>query len=60
KRHKRFDDVVDSGIAFATAVAFAEGCFHHWGTGDDGTIVGPGSMSLQPQASPGSSHQAHY
>jgi len=41
-QRKRFDDVVDSGIALLTAVTFAAGCFHSWGEGEDGTIVGPG------------------
>ncbi len=45
-KNKRFDDVIDSGLAFGTALAFAEGLFHHWGDGDDGSIVGPGRPSL--------------
>lgn len=38
---KRFDDVIDSGLAFLTAVAFATGQAHVWGDGHDGAIVGP-------------------
>lgn len=39
---KGFDDPLESGIAFFTAVSFAADNFHVWGNGDDGTIVGPG------------------
>lgn len=38
---KAFDDPIDSGIAFLTAVACAVGQFHEWGDETDGTIVGP-------------------
>ncbi len=42
RKGKGFDDPIESGIAFLTAVAFALGRFHSWGDGADGTIVGPG------------------
>jgi hypothetical protein len=45
---KRFDDVIDSGAAFLTAVAFALGEAHVWGDGDDGAIVGPGRLAGVP------------
>ena len=41
---KAFDDRVDAGIAFLTAVCFALGRFHCWGDGRDGLIVGPGTL----------------
>jgi hypothetical protein len=43
-KSKSFDDPIDSGIAFFTAVACALGQFHEWGDGADGTIVGPGRL----------------
>lgn len=45
RKSKAFDDPIDSGIAFLTAVACAVGEFHVWGDGSDGTIVGPGRLS---------------
>ena len=42
---KRFDDVIDSGAAFLTAVAFALGQAHIWGDGSDGVIVAPGRLA---------------
>jgi hypothetical protein len=44
RKSKRFDDPIDSGIAFLTAAACALGQFHEWGDGPDGTIVGPGRL----------------
>ena len=43
-KSKAFDDTIDSGIAFLTAVSCAMGQFHEWGGGADGTIVGPGRL----------------
>lgn len=43
-KSKSFDDLIDSGIAFLTAVACALGQFHEWGNGTDGTFVGPGLL----------------
>ncbi len=48
-KSKAFDDLIDSGIAFLTAVTCALGQFHEWGDGTDGTIVGPGRLNL-PEA----------
>ena len=44
-KDKGFDDPIDSGIAFLTAVAYSVGRFHVWGNGVDGTIIGPGELS---------------
>jgi len=44
RKSKAFDDTIDSGIAFLTAVACALREFHEWGDGNDGTIVGPGRL----------------
>ncbi|NJL29828.1 MAG: hypothetical protein HC897_19025 [Thermoanaerobaculia bacterium] len=44
RQNRRFDNLVDTGIAFLTAVAFAQGCAHTWGEGEDGAIVGPGAL----------------
>ena len=44
-KDKGFDDPIDSGIAFLTAVAYSVGRFHVWGNGNDGVIVGPGELS---------------
>lgn len=41
---KGFDDPIESGIAFLTAVSFVGGLSHMWGDGSDGTIVGPGLL----------------
>ena len=50
---KRFEDVIDSGSAFLTAVAFALHDAHVWGDGTDGVIVGPGRLELvAPPPSP--------
>lgn len=46
RKHKAFDDPIDSGIGFLTAVACAVGAWHQWGDGTDGTIVGPGRLPL--------------
>lgn len=43
-RDKSFDDLIESGLAFLTAVAFSQDCFHVWGEGHDGAIVGPGEI----------------
>lgn len=51
RQNRRFDNLVDTGIAFLTAVAFAEGCSHVWGGGEDGTVVGPG-MKMNRQHRP--------
>ena len=45
RKSKGFDDPVDSGIAFLTAVCFGVGRFTAWGDGSDGVIVGPGKRS---------------
>jgi hypothetical protein len=47
RKGKGFDDPIESGIAFLTAVSFVGGSFHTWGNGTDGTIVGPGSLREQ-------------
>jgi hypothetical protein len=44
RKGKGFDDPIDSGIAFLTAVTFASEAAHAWGDGTDGTIVGPGIL----------------
>lgn len=44
-RDKSFDDLIESGLAFLTAVAFSQDCFHVWGGGHDGAIVGPGRFA---------------
>ena len=41
---KGYDDPIESGIAFLTALMFIQGEHHVWGDGSDGTIVGPGRM----------------
>ena len=41
---KGYDDPIESGIAFFTALLFIQGEHHVWGDGSDGTIVGPGRM----------------
>lgn len=46
RKHKAFDDPIDSGIGFLTAVACALGAWHAWGDGTDGTIVGPGRLPV--------------
>jgi hypothetical protein len=46
RKGKGFDDPIESGIAFFTSVAFAANRFHAWGDGSDGTIVGPGGLSI--------------
>lgn len=46
RKGKAFDDPIDSGLAFLTAVSFALGCHHLHGAGTDGTIVGPGLMAV--------------
>jgi hypothetical protein len=45
---KAFDDPIESGLSFLTAVSFALGCHHLWGAGYDGTIVGPGVIQVPP------------
>lgn len=42
RKGKGFDDPIESGMAFLTAVSFVGGLSHTWGDGTDGTIVGPG------------------
>lgn len=44
RKSKRFDDPIDSGIAFLTAVACSLDLWHAWGDGSDGAIVGPGKL----------------
>jgi len=41
---KGYDDPIESGIAFLTALMFIRGEHHVWGDGSGGTIVGPGWM----------------
>ncbi|MDQ6952675.1 MAG: hypothetical protein Q9M15_04025 [Mariprofundaceae bacterium] len=41
---KGFDDPLESGIAFFTALCFTKEKHHIWGSGKDGTIVGPGVL----------------
>jgi hypothetical protein len=45
RKSKAFDDPIESGLSFLTAVTFAFGCHHLHGDGTDGTIVGPGLMA---------------
>jgi hypothetical protein len=45
---KGYDDPIESGLAFFTALVFTVGQYHVWGDGADGTIVGPGRF--QPEA----------
>jgi hypothetical protein len=47
RKGKGFDDPIESGIAFLTAVSFVGGLAHTWGDGSDGTIVGPGLLPAQ-------------
>lgn len=47
-KRKCFDDPIDSGIAFLTAVAAAVGEYHTWGDGSDGLILGPGRLESDP------------
>ena len=47
RKGKGFDDPIESGVAFLTAVSFVCGLFHSWGDGSDGTIVGPGLLRGQ-------------
>jgi hypothetical protein len=49
RKSKSFDDPIDSGIAFLTAVACALGEYHEWGDGSDGTIVGPGRLLVRAE-----------
>lgn len=44
RKGKGFDDPVESGLAFLTAMTFVGGMSHAWGDGTDGTIVGPGPL----------------
>jgi hypothetical protein len=44
KATKSHDDVIDSGIAFLTAVSCAVDHYYEWGDGTDGTSVGPGML----------------
>jgi hypothetical protein len=44
RKDKGFDDPIESGLAFLTAVSFVAGFSHTWGDGSDGTIVGPGLL----------------
>jgi hypothetical protein len=44
RKGKGFDDPIESGIAFLTAVSFVYELFHPWGVPSDGTIVGPGFL----------------
>ena len=44
RKGKGFDDPIESGLAFLTAVSFVGGLSHTWGDGSDGTIVGPGLL----------------
>jgi hypothetical protein len=44
RKGKGFDDPIESGMAFLTAVSFVGGLSHTWGDGSDGTIVGPGPL----------------
>ena len=44
RKGKGFDDPIESGLAFLTAVIFVGGLSHTWGDGTDGTIVGPGLL----------------
>lgn len=46
RKGKGFDDPIESGIAFLTAVSFVGGVYHAWGDGTDGTIVGPGQLQV--------------
>jgi hypothetical protein len=50
EKGKGFDDPLESGLAFFTAVCFALGELHAWGTGEDGTIVGPGRFGCPGSA----------
>jgi hypothetical protein len=47
RKGKGFDDPIESGIAFLTAVSFIGRAYHAWGNGSDGTIVGPGCLQAQ-------------
>ena len=47
RKGKGFDDPIESGLAFLTAVTFVGGLSHTWGDGTDGTIVGPGLLRGQ-------------
>ena len=46
RKGKGFDDPIESGIAFFTAVSFVGRAYHAWGDGTDGTIVGPGRLQV--------------
>ena len=43
-KDKGFDDPLESGIAFLTAVCFTLDEYHVFGDGTDGAIVGPGKL----------------
>lgn len=46
RKGKGFDDPIESGLAFLTAVSFVGGVYHVWGDGTDGTIIGPGRLPV--------------